>query len=374
MKKITILIAMIMVAFSIKAQVAINKDGSAPDTNTILHVKSNDGGQFLFYDDDAKMTLQSYQSGNDYNGNAYIDFGNSNGGYHSVGRIGKFHNSYNMNIHSDIGLGFSFGSSYFAKHRMTESGLGLGTTLPSEMLDVVGNTKVSGNIDAGGDITANGNLWGTNGYLTDDLEIGGNFDFTGNGNIDGQVSIGEGTYGAHQLYVRSPSSVDRIAIYGENTSDSYATVYLRNNGSAEALRVNSGDVKVEFGNVILYYGNVNMGAGNVNMGTGEINRTAQGAADLIPIAYGTVDSDGTVWDAGTGNWTASWNSVSKWVEITITGESYDYQNYTTVITPLFEPRMVSTTSNNNNLVVEMWLPSGAKDTDGNPFSFVVYKH
>ncbi len=55
MKKISILLIMIMAGFAANAQVAINKDGSAPDSSTILHVKG--GGDHFFKIDNASGTI-----------------------------------------------------------------------------------------------------------------------------------------------------------------------------------------------------------------------------------------------------------------------------------------------------------------------------
>jgi hypothetical protein len=60
-----------------------------------------------------------------------------------------------------------------------------------------------------------------------------------------------------------------------------------------------------------------------------------GAAPLCPscvIAEGTVNPSGTVGNAGTGNWTVSWNAGSNWYELVITGEPYFYANYHTSVT------------------------------------------
>lgn len=53
----------------------------------------------------------------------------------------------------------------------------------------------------------------------------------------------------------------------------------------------------------------------------------------LPVAYGTVNSTGAIL-SGTPNFTVAWNSTQLWYEIVITGESYFYPNYTTLITVL----------------------------------------
>lgn len=66
---------------------------------------------------------------------------------------------------------------------------------------------------------------------------------------------------------------------------------------------------------------------------GEVNNTSKtGNANLTPTAYGMVASNATIY-ASTGNFTCTWNSVSKRYEIAISGESYYFQNYITCVTP-----------------------------------------
>ena len=56
-----------------------------------------------------------------------------------------------------------------------------------------------------------------------------------------------------------------------------------------------------------------------------------------PIAYGVVLADGTKW-SGTSNWTSPFNATFQRYEITISGESYYYLNYATVVTPAGDVR------------------------------------
>ena len=265
---------MIMAAFAVNAQVAINKDGSAPDANSILHVKNNSGSQFIFSDTDGNLRLQSYESTNIYVGNAYLEFGNSNGGFYSVGYIGKASGNSNLEIYSNVGLWFEFSSG--TSHRLTGSGFGLGTTTPSEMLDVKGNATISGdvtagndimaiadieaggaisagaNIDAdgditaGGDVTANGDLWGTNEYLTDNLEIGGDAQFSG------RLTLGGASLGSRQLAIEAGSN---IGVYVSNNNATYSAIYANNTGGGPAIQAWIGDILLSNGNIIMKDGN-----------------------------------------------------------------------------------------------------------------------
>jgi hypothetical protein len=108
--------------------------------------------------------------------------------------------------------------------------------------------------------------------------------------------------------------------------------------------------------------------GGINL-TGEVTRTATGAAQLLPIAYGNVSASGFI-NSGSGNFTVTYNTASKWYEIAISGENYFYTNYTTVVTPLGMSIAV-TSSVSGRLLVEFYTIGGLLKQDG--FSFVVYK-
>jgi len=60
--------------------------------------------------------------------------------------------------------------------------------------------------------------------------------------------------------------------------------------------------------------------------------TVQESAAQGPIAFGYINSNGTV-SVSSGNITSTYNSASSRYEITITGESYFFNQYVTVVTP-----------------------------------------
>jgi len=104
----------------------------------------------------------------------------------------------------------------------------------------------------------------------------------------------------------------------------------------------------------------------------ELTRSSKtGAANLLPIAYGNVSSTGFV-NSGSGNITV--NRVSTGIyEITITGESYQFQLYTATVTAIGSsaPVITTTGSGAGKLQVYTYNITGAS-TDSN-FHFVVYK-
>ena len=97
------------------------------------------------------------------------------------------------------------------------------------------------------------------------------------------------------------------------------------------------------------------------------------AAGIEPLAYGFINSDGSV-SVSSGNITAStYDSGSGRYEITIAGESYFYNQYVTVVTPggaaVVENFRVS--SGSGNMLV--YLRDASNAAVQGDFMFVVYK-
>ncbi len=112
-------------------------------------------------------------------------------------------------------------------------------------------------------------------------------------------------------------------------------------------------------------------SGNTNI-TGEVNRTATGAANLVPIAYGSIALDGTI-NTGTGNFTVTKPATGQY-EIVLTGISYITSGFITNVTVRAADgtvRIPVTTSINGDLVIRIYdLTNTKRDTD---FHFVVYR-
>jgi hypothetical protein len=110
--------------------------------------------------------------------------------------------------------------------------------------------------------------------------------------------------------------------------------------------------------------------GNVRI-TGELNRTATGSANMLPIAYGNVSAAGFI-HTGSTNFTVS-KITTGWYAITITGESYQFQLYSALVTPVGSaaPIITSTGSGGGNLYVYTFNAAGTA-TDSQ-FNFVVYQ-
>ena len=110
--------------------------------------------------------------------------------------------------------------------------------------------------------------------------------------------------------------------------------------------------------------------GNINV-VGEVNRTATGTSNMVPIAYGNISAAGFI-QHSSGNITVSRFSAGVYL-ITITGESYQFQQYVTVVTTIGSgsPTIATTGSGGGQLQVYTWNTAGAA-TDVN-FHFVVYQ-
>ncbi|NMC44545.1 MAG: hypothetical protein GYA46_11555 [candidate division Zixibacteria bacterium] len=81
--------------------------------------------------------------------------------------------------------------------------------------------------------------------------------------------------------------------------------------------------------------------------------TFRSTSPSAPIAFGYIGPTGSV-VSGTGNFTASWNSSAQRYEITITGHSYYYNTFTTVVTACGVPELFQTSSFGGMLLVYVY--------------------
>lgn len=89
-----------------------------------------------------------------------------------------------------------------------------------------------------------------------------------------------------------------------------------------------------------------------------------GTANLVgtgPIAYGVLLADGTKY-SGTSNWTSTYNATYQRYEIAISGESYYYLSYATVVTPAGDPRVCRTNSVGGKLLIQCTDLAGTPQT------------
>ncbi len=159
-------------------------------------------------------------------------------------------------------------------------------------------------------------------------------------------------------------------IYNNATAIGYRAYVTQNNsmvlGSINGVNGASADTRVGIGTTapiekLDIVGNIRL--------SGEVNNPSTGTANLLPIAFGTIASTGTML-SGSGNFTSSRTAAGSYT-IDITGHSYGFSTYTTVVTAVAGPFVPSTTSASGNLLVRLYDLSGVL-ADGN-FHFVVYR-
>jgi len=168
---------------------------------------------------------------------------------------------------------------------------------------------------------------------------------TSSGNYGWLGASGTGVYGFSSLH----------GVYGESTSGNGVVGYSSSGFGVYGLSSN-------------YAGYFE---GKVHV-TGELTKsyTSGTANRAAPIAYAAINSNGTV-ASGTPNVSCSWNPTEKRYEITITGESYYYTNYVTVVTPMTPSMIAWTGSIGGKLLIYIQGLSG--DYQQAPFTFVTYK-
>ena len=137
-------------------------------------------------------------------------------------------------------------------------------------------------------------------------------------------------------------------VYAVNSSNTAINAYLATASYAGDF---SGDVRVK-GDIMREY-------------------VSGSPKNAVPVAYGTVNSNGTISGVGSGNFTVTYTGT--WYEITITGESYHYTTYTTVATTVGAsvPRFATTSSVSGRLIVSIFDLNG--NNQANMFNFVVYR-
>jgi len=102
---------------------------------------------------------------------------------------------------------------------------------------------------------------------------------------------------------------------------------------------------------------------------GKMQRQAQGNADLLPVAYGVVDYDGTV-ISGTGNFTVTHSDDGEYY-IEVTNETIT-NNYTVTVTAQGMDALIPVTTDDNGKAVIYLIDLNGDYVDG-PFQFVIYR-
>jgi hypothetical protein len=106
--------------------------------------------------------------------------------------------------------------------------------------------------------------------------------------------------------------------------------------------------------------------------TNEVNRAQTGTANLLPICYGNINADATINTTGsTTNFTVTKSGVGVY-DVTITGESYFYPDYTTVASLNGTGGELMTNSIGATQLRVFTFNSAGAVAD-RPFNFVTYK-
>ncbi|MCK6472701.1 MAG: hypothetical protein L6R28_13235 [Planctomycetes bacterium] len=152
---------------------------------------------------------------------------------------------------------------------------------------------------------------------------------------------------------------------GAGTSDSFAIGAPTGDGSGELYVLRAGDTMT---GALTVDGIVESTTGGVKFPDG----TTQTSAQLVPIAAGFVNQDGTK-QSGSDNFTSTWDAVNELYVITITDVDYVHGEYVTVITPTNRTGAVPSTFPgplDGKLRVAFNLGGNPIDR---PFQFVTFK-
>ena len=287
------------------------------------------------------------------------------------------------------------GTSWIANSFLYNDGsyIGVGTTTPGFMFDMQAASNAYMDIKTTG--TGNGgllfdrtntasqmrimfrtngaNMWGIGMFgTTDDLS------FTRN------VSTDDGTF--HILSATGNVGINNLAPTSKLNVNYDANIYTEIGNSSYALKATNGSnytylgigtfAAIFNGNVVPNFsnsydlGSTSYGFRNIYL-AGEVNRASTGDANMVPIAYGVVNSTGAIYPVGsTTNFTCTKTGTGAY-SIAITGETYYFSSYVTTITLISSSGTVRTDSGSGNLFIYTTDATGA--AADRMFQFVVYK-
>jgi hypothetical protein len=424
MKTVTLRVLWVTLFFfslnlTIQAQnVGINDDGSLPDPSAMLDIQSNNKGLLIPRMTSAQRTaitspatgLMIYQTDEIsgfyyYNGTGWQAIGSGSSFFAADGN-----NIYNTND-GDVGIGtntplakLEVKDSSFRTPLLLNGGssgttsLGLRFLQPNDYSFKQFSMQASQPLyskaglnfsyqDFEGDISAYAYLMRLQAFSDTTLQVYGSSEIFGDVHAHGARFIDPpGTPDTEIVHILSESAayglhVDLNAEYGDYAIAAHTTGPA---GAIEGISDNG------YGGYFATYGGgeaLITGAGNVGIGTespqakldvngttnvrGELQRQAKtGSANLVPIAYGVIRSNGNT-STGTGNISSTWNSTYKRYEITINSENYFWLNYITQVTPMTGGLSAQTSSVGGKLLVKLYNSSGSL-VQGN-FQFVTFK-
>lgn len=317
MKTLILLLLLTSLSF-VNAQVAINTDNSTPDPSAMLDIKSTTKGLLI-----PSMTTTQR--------NAIVS--------PAEGLIIYNTSTNEINVRQNGAWMFLLTNDYWVgggSGWMFNIGdnIGINTAGPSERLDVNGNIRTTGsmNIDNTSAILqlkSGGTNLGFVQLSGDNLRLG-----TNSGNTTGSL-------------VFRMNGTDRVFV------DELGRVGLNESNPTSRLHVN-GDANI---------------TGNISLSNnGEVQSSATGSYSLIPLCYGTVDTDGTIL-SGTPNFTVTKLGTGD-IKIEVPGSS---ASTTVLVTCITAQRIASASlaGPNNNIYIAVINALTGSVGDA-AFSFVAY--
>ena len=166
-------------------------------------------------------------------------------------------------------------------------------------------------------------------------------------------------FGFYSTWANARTHDAKLRVYGKASSSWGKYVEITHDGTDGTIRSDAGDIKLA-------------PAGNVVVDK-KIVATGSGNNDLKAYAYGTINSAGAKL-SGTNNFSVARVTTGAYT-ITFTGQSYDYQHFTTVVSvkTVTQPKFIFSYANNNKMIVKIFNKSG-NSLDNGSFSFVTYKN
>ena len=162
-----------------------------------------------------------------------------------------------------------------------------------------------------------------------------------------------------------------IGVYGHSTNKGVYGYSTGNNGHGVEGNVTGDNSYGVYGRASGIGSKAGYFSGDVHT-TGQITKayTVGTSNSAVPIAYAFINAAATV-ASGTPNASCIWNPTYSRYEITISGESYFYNDYVTVVTPSGGAYIATTSSVSGKLIVYIYNLSGTKIQAD--FQFITYK-
>lgn len=272
-----------------------------------------------------------------------------------------------------------------------DGNVGIGTTGPQHKLHVVRNsgTTIFGYTRTGTGVAGFSEGSGTGVYGFSDIEDGYAGYFSGLTYFSHRVGIGTESP-TRDLHIYRDFGPAQVGIVTADTSSKAQVIFGDGAGNKWTISSdNTDDNKLHFrsGHAsgtprVTFQQDGKVGIGTTNpaerlhvAGNLKVNGTITNGPGNVktPIAYGIINSDGSLGSASSNVSGSFWNNTLNRYEITISGESLDWTSYIFNVTyiNLNAPRFITASVENERLIVEIWSPSSTKVAGR--FHFVVYK-